>query len=231
MASPTVLDTFPVAMTATSATPVNTFSQAFTSASGGQNRLLYFQLGVAAGISGVSATYNGSSLTIGTIYAGAQVQIVSGYLANPPSGSNTFTVSWTGSGAADLYVVTLQDAAQTSAIDQTANNGTGGGQTLTTNITTGTDNCLLLDFVMCNTLAGTFTPNAAQTSLVTQSDLSGQSAAGSFKAVGTAGAFSMNWTTLVSHAWDTQVIAIKYLAPSPASSQTLYALSLLGVGQ
>ncbi len=219
MATPTVLDSVPVTLT-TSAVGVTSWSFTYTVPGGGSNKLLVFMMAIAAGVSSVSGTWNGSeTLTIGTIYGGAVKNMLYGYVANPTAGSHTFALSWTGSGAASIYVVTLQDAAQASPID--ANNAGGVNATsITTSVTTSVGNDLLLDMMGSNSAVITPSPGGGQTTLASLSHLDGSTAMGSYKAAASSGGSESMSYTFGSAFVDHQVIAVKYAA-APAGPANL----------
>ncbi len=217
MATPTVLGSPPFAFLATSGSG-HTISTSYTCPSGGQNRLLVFMIDVGAGVSAVSGTWNGSeNLTIGTIYGGNVKNMFYGWVANPTSGSHTFALTWTGTGSYSCYVVTLQDAAQTSPIDANTGNGVVTTTSISTNIsTTASSALLLLDLITSNSATPVFSPNGSQTTVASLTTADGSASMGSYKAVSSSsGTETMAWTwTGGSFYADTQIIAVKYLAPA-----------------
>ncbi len=210
---PTVLDTVPVAFTVSSSV-VHTISFTYTVPAGGSNKLLVFQMGVSAGISGITGSQNGVNMDfISSPFSGNIKNMIYGYLKAPTTG--TFTLTWTGDGALNLYTVTLKDAAQTSPIDTSGTNTAAPGASVTTTLATNVGNDLLMEQTCTNAAAGTFTPTSPQTTLAPSGHGDGATEIASFKAAGsspTSETIGEGWSA--SNFLDQYAIAVKYQAAS-----------------
>ncbi len=162
----------------------------------GNNRLLVvgFSQETASDVTGV--TFNGVALTkakdIKTGDGFLNVELW--YLLNPPVGTYNVVVSCSGDtmgssagGSMSFFGVKQQ------APEATASNSQNSGTSISQNITTLTNNAILVD-VMANGNDASLTPNGAQTGKYTAAGAS-NGTGGSYKIVPTAGASSMSWST------------------------------------
>lgn len=153
-------------------------------------------------------TYNGQSLTkIREDSSGAGAAGI-WYLINPDSGSNTVTISFTGTCTGVTGgAITLSRAKQSGQPD--ANNGANGTSTTpTVDVTTSADNCWVIDSVSCQ--AQTPSVGSGQTSRWNEEE-GGLRSAGSTEGPKTpAGAVTMSWTITSAPWW----ISAASFAPS-----------------
>ena len=148
--TPSILDTLPLALSSTTnVIHGNAISDLFTYTvpSGGSNKTLVVWLFYGAGRDRTFTTsQNGSPITM-NLLSGApysnQSDFYYGTLANPTSG--TFSIGWTGGATYYLAVVfTLQDVDMSNPIDATAWHNFSAATSDALDVTTNTDNALLL---------------------------------------------------------------------------------------
>ena len=170
---------------------------------GGSNRLLVVSIGVEGDYPSVaevnSVTYNGTSLTKAVENdVGAYQNTEIWYMLEsnlPAAGSHTVQITTSGipNDSIKAGAISVSGAAQSGpeATNSQDDNGAGWG-TIQTSVTTLTDGAWVFDCVGSGQ-AITFTPNAGQTERFDVTTGS-SGAAGSTKAVATAGSTTLGWT-------------------------------------
>lgn len=105
--------------------------------SSGANGLLLVAIQYQNGSSAPAVTYNGVSMTLLKSQAGQFSDVFQIYgLANPPSGSNTISFSWTGGSNFNcFYGVSYTGAKQTGLPDASGGNSNGSGTSVATTVT------------------------------------------------------------------------------------------------
>ena len=162
-------------------------------------------------VGGASATIVAGSKADNTTSNG-QAQLA--YYIAPSTGSQTVTLTMGGTCTnVDWYASLVTGANQSGQPDVQGQNTTTAGTSCTVTVTTVANNALLFDAMNGN--VGPMTPNASQTSIM---NLSGSTGRGSYKTSGTAGSYSMIYTTAGSDDYALGVIAIAKVS----SSSTTY---------
>lgn len=201
-----------------------TFSHTCT----GSNLLLL--VGVASNstngtdVSGV--TYNGVAMTLIGTKASADNETYLFRLVAPAAGANNVVVSFTEDRIIRAGAVSVTGVNQATPIGATGN-ASGSGTDITVDVTTDTANSWILDAIASGAgAAHTLTVGAGQTS---RWDLNGgannRRGAGSTEPTTTTGAYTMNWTSSVSHVWATFAAEVHEAAVTGSKN-----LLLVGVG-
>lgn len=134
MATPTIVGSvtkYDIAASSTSD------SHSYDAGSTGQNRILVWvgQSSQAAPVS--TATYNGVSMTVGTVGSGDYVYQSYGYLIAPATGTNTLTLNYASQSTLSYAVFVIQDASDIDVVggnDNPANSFTSITQAITTSV-------------------------------------------------------------------------------------------------
>lgn len=164
-------------------------------------------------------TYNSVALTQATAIsyttAGSEDDTVEiWYLVAPATGANNCVVTFTG--ALDGCVVGVESytgVSQTSPLDATATAATTAVGPATVNITTTTDNVVLVGAAHDISSGGTLTANSGQTENYNVSNSGQLRAAGGYEVVGGAGVYTESWTTTSgTRDWMIAVAAFKPVA-------------------
>lgn len=169
-------------------------SLSFSASTSGSNRILLVPIFTSYGTTGdkiSGVTYNSVSMT--RVSGATQIDFVSGqsfylyYLVAPDTGSNTLTITATGSGEIYGTAVSYTGVNQASPIDNSTTTTSGGTITLTTVA----DNCWTLSFGR-NTATGALTASTGTTQRSAGSGL--YNIGDSNGAITPAGSTSMSWT-------------------------------------
>ena len=230
--TPSILDTLPLALSSTTnVIHGNAISDSFTYTvpSGGSNKTLVVWLFYGAGRDRTFTTsQNGSPITMnllsGDPYSN-QSDFYYGTLANPTSG--TFSISWTGGATYYLAVVfTLQDADISNPIDATVWHNFSAATSDALNITTNTDNALLLGITDWGNDLNVLT-NSGAGELAVSSSLNPSppndfppAAILGYKSPGSAGTHTMTTSATISATGGHGMLAIRPV-PSGASTTTV----------
>lgn len=195
----------------------------------GSNRLLVVAVGIRGADNNAavsSITYNSVALTklIEVPFNGAQLRLELWYLTNPATSANTVSVTLTAntSGALGGGAISFNGIAQPSlGAYSIGTQETGGGVSITTNITTGSDNSWILDAVLhrndTDILEGTQQTNRIETN--NGSTLLALSTKPKAKAGGT----SMSWSAGADHSWR-HILAEIQLNPDLSPPSIIYEM-------
>lgn len=178
-------------------TPSSTHSWSHTIGSG-SDRLLIVEITIedTAGTTITGVTYNSTAMTLVTSKAEGSNYASMWYLLDaslPTTGA--YTVEATASDAVTEWESAAKSYAdiKQQAAEATATNSVNTGTTVDTNITTITNNALLVECVCSSVGAQTFTPDDGQTERYDHSHTSATSAGGD-ENITTAGLISQGWT-------------------------------------
>lgn len=211
--------------------PSSPATVAFSVSSGNSNRMLVITTGgesatpASSNCRVTAVSYGGQALTRavernfddGGVAACASIW----YLVNPPTGSNTVSVSFAGS-TTDLNVgaISLYNVAQTAPEATASNQATGNPTSITTNITTLTNNAWVVDAAHSGN-TGTFTAGPGQTQRFSR-DGSTSALTASTKLVAGAGLTSMQESQAANRL--SHVLAA--FAPSSTAATDYYRIYL-----
>lgn len=212
----------------------STFTVSHTVPATGQNRaLIVIPVNNDNTKNTTGVTWNGTAMTQLYYREATQRQDISfWFLANPEAGTFNIVSTQSGSGATayGLSAFTLQDCVQSSPADGT--NGAGANATsISASITSTVDNDLYIVAIVQN--AGTsYVDDGTQSRISTLINLPGTDdhLIVSDDPQTTAGAKSMGYTWTTSGGTDLAMIALKYVAPTTATTTNQSKLLLMGVG-
>lgn len=200
-------------------------SGSFSHTCSGINRILFVGVSVS-GANGISSvTYNGVSMTlVASIANGTNGEASIWYLISPTSGSNSVSVTASGTtGGAVIGAVSLNGSHQSSPIGAT-NTATGTSTNPSTSVTTAEDNDWIIDCLFATGAFLTLTPSETQRWNSPTTTCAGGGS--TYGPKSPAGSKSMAWTISSSVAWAHVVVAVKEGQFTSLSQP----LSLLGIG-
>lgn len=181
----------------------------------GSNRLMLAFFALRSDDETMTAvTYDGVAMTKLTHvdYGSGSLRTEVWYLVAPNVGAHniigTVSGSVTANQAGATIVLTNVDQSDPFGALQTASQETGGGTSITTNITTEQANSLLVDFVMHRNDLD-ITPGGSQTSRVGDNNASNTIYEVSTQPAPTAGNYSCSWSDGADHSWRHTVIEVK----------------------
>jgi hypothetical protein len=206
---------------------VNSSSSTFSHTITGTNPVLL--VGVSCESRTVSTiTYNGVAMTLA---AGPPASPLNNvyiyYLVAPPTGTNSVAVTYSSFAYGEVTAISLTGADQSSPIDVTNKAHILATTSPSTSITTTVANDWIVDYITDNSNS-TVTVNAAQTQR-TNIVADNRIVCMSTRAVTTAGAYSMSWTSNFNDQYDHVLVAVK--ESTSGGGAVSHNLSLLGVGQ
>ncbi|MDE2098525.1 MAG: hypothetical protein KGL39_14825 [Patescibacteria group bacterium] len=163
-------------------------------------------------------TYDGANLTraLQGATSGSYGHAELWYLVNPATGTHDITVTYSASQfvGTDFAAASFAGVDQTTPIDASASS-TGSGTSLSASITTTAANDMLVDAAGSMSSNGAATAGAGQTVIYQYTQFGSDNGAYSYKAVSTAGSYSMSWSGFANFPWVELVVALK-----PASGST-----------
>lgn len=191
-----------IAFDAASSGKVNATPLSFShTIGGGSDRMAVIAVNIQGSAGTFSATFNGMAFTLAILYESSAYHSLIGYILHanlPAAGTYTVAVNYfsgtpVGTDSIQAECTTLTGVAQ-QAPEATASNVVAFNATsVSTNITTLTDNAWVVDGICTNGNITVITVAAGQTSRATQSSTATISGS-STKPVVTAGSTSMGWT-------------------------------------
>ena len=223
MPAPTVIGTN--STVATNATDTS-ISVSHTVPTTGSNRMVII-LFVSDSALPTSATFGGSAATLITNGPNARYYSYAYYFANPANGAATAQVNYNSvSGPKMLTVITIQDAKQTSPVDQTSGTGVNGVTSQSQTVTTANANVLGFHNSRVGLNATALTQDASQTEQSNFQDANARWQNTGTKPWNTAGSNSIgiSWTT----SSDVEQIAFGIAAAAEVAVGTTN-MTLLGV--
>lgn len=173
----------------------------------------------------LAVTYNGASLTSAlnhVLTGGSTLEVQIFIITNPASGSNTVSISSSGSigsvigaGAISVSGVNEGDYSDATAVDDEAPGGGAGEDPRTTSIVTSTAGALIIDAI-ADRSAG-LTVGGSQTQIFNVG--TGDKMAGSYRTTTTPGSYAMEWDpTENGEDWAQAIIALKPAGTSHSST-------------